>query len=175
MNDLRQIGIALFEFQAEYGEFPAATTIKAVQTATESDIPLGTVTSNDFFRQLIASGIVSTERDFYAPVAGAHRPDDNFTKAEALKKGECGFTYFAGALDTDNPNRPILIAPMIPGTDRFDPKPFKGKAVFLKMDGSVASLPIDKDGHVLIDGRNMMDPHHPIWNGHAPAIAWPDL
>jgi hypothetical protein len=64
---------------------------------------------------------------------------------------------------------------MIPGTDRFDPKPFKGKAVILKMDNSVTSLSIDKAGHAILDGRNLMDPHHPIWEGHAPVIAWPDL
>ena len=63
---------------------------------------------------------------------------------------------------------------MIPGTDRFDSKPFDGYAVFLKLDYSVTSYPIDKDGHVIIDGRNVMDPHHPIWGGHPPAIAWPE-
>lgn len=175
VNNARQIGIALFEFQSEYGEFPAPTTIKAVQTATESDLPLGTVTSNDFFRQLIASGIAQSESIFYAKAAGTHKPDQVFIKDEALKKGECGYTYFLGAKITDNPSRPLVVAPMIPGTDRFDPKPFEGKAVILKLDNSVASLPIDKNGHVLIYGRNMMDPHYPIWDGHPPVIAWPDL
>lgn len=175
IRNLQQIGMGLFEFQSEYGDFPAATTIHAVQTATESDIPLGTVTSNDFFGQLFASGMVQSESIFYAQVAGTHKPDDNLTRTEVLRKGECGFTYFLGAKPTDNPSRPLVIAPMIPGTDRFDPKPFKGRAVFLKMDCSVTSLPIDNDGHILIDGRNMMDPHHPIWDSHAPVIAWPDL
>ncbi|MGL5017616.1 MAG: hypothetical protein ACRDBP_05750 [Luteolibacter sp.] len=74
-----------------------------------------------------------------------------------------------------NPSRPLVAAPMIPGTDRFDPKPFKGKAVVLKLDGSVYSLPIDKNGHVILESWNMMDPHHPVWKGHAPVIAWPEL
>jgi hypothetical protein len=175
VNNARQVGIALFEFQTEYGKFPDASTIEVVKQQTSSDWDLGTKSSNDFFRQLLAVGISQGESIFHAKIAGARRPDNNFTQAEALQKGECGFTYLVGALESDSPSRPILIAPMIPGTDRFDPKPFEGKAVVLKLDNSVSSLPIDKDGHVIIDGRNMMDPHHLIWNGHAPVIAWPDL
>lgn len=175
VNNARQIGIALFEFQTEYGQFPDVSTIEVVKRSTSSDLDLGTKSSNDFFRQLMATKIAQGEFMFYAKIAGARRPDNNFTQAEALKKGECGFTYLVGALESDSRSRPILVAPMIPGTDRFDPKPFKGKAVIFKMDSSVSSLPIDKDGHVLLWGRNMMDPHHLIWNGHAPVIAWPDL
>ena len=64
---------------------------------------------------------------------------------------------------------------MIPGTDRFDPKPFEGKAVLLRMDNSVTSLPIQKDGHVLLYGKNLFDPTNPIWDGKPPVIVWPDL
>jgi len=113
---------------------------------------------------------------FYAKTAGGRKPDNVFGTTHALDKKECGFTYLLGAATTtDNPRRPIVVAPMIPGTDRFDPKPFEGKAVMLMIDNSVTSLPIDKHGHIFIDGRNLMDPHHPIWDGHAPVIAWPDL
>lgn len=133
------------------------------------------VTSNDILRKLIATDFTQSEGIFYAKIDGARRPDDVITGTEALKKGECGFTYFLGATKTDNPRRPLLVTPMIPGTDRFDPKRFHGKAVILKLDNSVTSYLIDKDGHVIVDGRNLMDPHHPIWDGHAPVIAWPDL
>ncbi len=37
------------------------------------------------------------------------------------------------------------------------------------------ALNIDKAGHIIIDGRNLMDPKHPIWDGHPPIIAWPEL
>ncbi|NQX02749.1 hypothetical protein HQ447_18975, partial [bacterium] len=104
----------------------------------------------------------------------ALKPDDNFAGGEALKKGECGFTYFLGATALDNPRRPLVVTPMIPGTDRFDPKPFKGLAIFLSVDNSVTRLNIDRAGHGIVDGRNVMDPHHPIWDGHAPVIAWPE-
>jgi type II secretory pathway pseudopilin PulG len=175
VNNARQIGLALFEFEAEYGKFPDAMTIAAVRQKSGTTFLLGTRTANDFFRQLIASEITQSEAMFYAKGSGVRKPDGVLTDVAALAKRECGFTYFLGARRTDDPGRPIVVAPMIPGTDRFDPKPFKGKAVILKLDNSVTSLNINKDGHVILNGRNMMDPHHPIWEGHAPVIAWPDL
>ena len=146
-----------------------------VTARTGTTFSFGTKTSNDLFRQLIAANMTQSERMFYARIPGVKKPDDNVMGVEALKKGECGFTYFMGAKETDNPRRPLAVSAMILGTDRFDAKALEGKAVVLRMDNSVTALPIDKDGHVMLDGRNMMDPHHPIWDGHAPAIAWPDL
>lgn len=174
-SNARQIGLAMLEFQYEYGKYPDTTTIAAVQSATGNVIPSGTKTSNDFFRQLFAAGMAQSEPMFYAKNRDSHKPDGYMAGSHLLEKGECGFTYFLGAIDGGNPKRPIVVAPMIPGTDRFDPKALEGKAVILNMDNSVTSLPIDKDGHVFLDGRNLMDPHHPIWEGHAPVIAWPDL
>ncbi len=175
VNNARQIGLALFEFEAEFGKYPDATTVVAVQSKSGTSLLLGKKTSNDFFRQLMASDITQSEAMFYAKNRSTSRPDGLMHGSHALVKGECGFTYFLGASSGDNSGRPLVVAPMIPGTDRFDPKPLKGKAVILKLDNSVSSLPINKDGHVILNGRNMMDPHHPIWQGRAPVIAWPDL
>ncbi len=175
VNNARQIGIALFGFETEFGSFPDASTDATVQAETGTDLDLGRKSSNDFFRQLISTSIAQSEPMFYAKINGTKKPDGIFTKGEAIKKGECGFTYFLGAKTTDNPSRPLLVTPMIPGTDRFDPKPFKGKAVVLKLDQSVTSLPINKDGHLMINGRNLTESNHPIWDGHPPVIAWPDL
>jgi hypothetical protein len=119
--------------------------------------------------------MTKSESMFYCKTKGTHRPDELIDGTHALAKGECGFTYFLGATKGSYPGRPLAAAPMIPGTDRFDPKPFKGKAVILLMDNSVSSRIIDKDGHVIFQGSNLMDPHHMIWEGHPPAIAWPDL
>ena len=105
-------------------------------------------------------------------VKGARKPDHIMKAGEALKKGECGFSYLAG--QTAAGNTPLLVTPLIPGTDRFDPKPFEGKAVILRMDNSVTSMPIREDGHVWINGMNLLDPHHPIWEGKPPTIAWPE-
>lgn len=174
VSNARQIGFALFEFKTDYGKFPDATTILEVRKRTGTVIPLDTTSSNDFFRQLIAADLVPDEVIFFAKTSATHKPDNVLTGTRALEKGECGFTYFLGATAKDNPNRPIVVAPMIPGTDRFDPKPFKGKAIVLRIDNSVTTYHIDKDGHAIVAGRNLMDPHHPIWDGHAPVIAWPE-
>ncbi|RYD21689.1 MAG: hypothetical protein EOP88_10525 [Verrucomicrobiaceae bacterium] len=174
LHNVRSMGLALFEFETEYGSFPDATTIALVREQTGSSIPMGTSTSNDFFRQLFASGIASSESMFYARSPGARKGDNFFEGSRALEKGECGFTYFLGAKSTDRPDRPLVVAPMIPGTDRFDPKPMEGRAVVLKRDNSVMSILIDKHGHLIFEGRNLMDPHHPVWEGHAPSIAWPE-
>ena len=176
VSNARQIGIALLEFSNEYGAFPNADTVIVVQNATGTKLALGTKSSNDFFRQLIGAGLTSSEQMFYAQkIPGVRKPDDVITGVEALKKGECGFAYLLGARLTDNPRRPLAAAPMIPGTDRFDAKAYKGKAVVLRMDNSVTSFNIDTDGHIQIEGKLFMDPTNPIWDGHPPMIVWPDL
>lgn len=174
INNARQIGLALLEFESDDEHFPDEKTIVQVKAKHPTDLSLGTKTSNDFFRQLFAAGNVSTERIFYAKLKGATLPDDIITAGEALKKGECGFTYLSGLSSRGNPSRPLLVTPLIPGTDRFDPEPFQGKAVLLRMDNSVSSISIREDGHVWVDGMNLLDPTHPIWEGKPPVIAWPE-
>ena len=174
VNNARQIGLALYEFQEEYGKFPDATTIAAVRQDTATDLNLGTKSANDFFRQLFATGIVQNEVMFYAKTAVTRKADNIFTKAEALKKGECAFAYFLGATKSDSLLRPVVAVPMIPGTDRFDPKPFKGKAVVLRLDNSVTFLTINNAGHAISNGMNLLNPANPFWGDKPPVIAWPD-
>lgn len=175
VNNARQIGLALFEFKEEYGAYPNADTVVAVQKATGTTLTFGTKTSNDFFRQLIGSNITQSERLFYAKILGAKKPDDNIIGAEALKKGECGFAYLAGLSSEGNPSRPLVVTPLIPGTDRFDPERFGGKAVILRMDNSVTSMNINSSGHVIVNGKNLLDPTNPVW-GKADkfVIVWPE-
>lgn len=174
-SNLRQIGIALFEFQQEYGTMPDFDTIAKVRKSTASPLPMGKKSSNDFFRQLFATGICESEQLFHARIPGVHKPDGQISETKTLEKGECGFTYFLGAIKDGNPSRPVAVVSMIPGTDRFDPKPFDGKAVVLRVDNSVMSLVIDKHGYAIFEGKNLMDPSQVIWEGKPPAIAWPDL
>ncbi len=174
VSNARQVGLSLLEFQQTFGTFPDTDTAAVGREKFPTDLKLGTKFSNDFFRQMIASEIAQSEQMFYAKREGARKPDNVFTGTKALEKGECGFTYLLGATTMDNPRRPLVVTPMIPGTDRFDPVPLEGKAVVLRLDNSVMSYIIEKDGHILVDGRNLMDPHHPIWDGHAPVIAWPE-
>ncbi len=175
-ENAKSIGIALYNFEQDYSSYPSPATIKDVTANNPSStIPLGTKSSNDFFRQLIVAGHTDTERPFYAKIKGSRKPDNNMTGAQALEKGECGFAYILGA-DAKSPSeRPLVVTPLIPGTKRFDPKPFKGRAVVLRVDQSVTNLSINRKGEVIdATGKNILDPSHPAWGGKPPVIAWPE-
>ena len=174
VSNARQIGIALFEFESEYSSYPNDATAAAVANATTTPQVTGN-SSNARFRQLIRSGMTQSETMFYAHIAGTHRPDDLMDGNHALERGECGFAYVENLITTDKVVRPLAMTPMIPGTTVFDPQPFSGKAVILWTDNSVRSLPINKkSGQVMLDGRNLLDPAHPIWGGQPPLIALPE-
>ena len=174
VSNARQIGMALFEFETEYGRFPDARTIAEVQKKTGTLLPLDTRISNDFFRQLIGSRIAQSEPMFYAKIRGARKPDGLMDPAHALTKGEVGFAYLSGLTSKGNPSRPIVVTPLIPGTDRFDPKPFDGRAIILKMDNSVTSMIIGKDGCVMANGKNLLDPTNPVWGSEKWTLVWPE-
>ena len=175
ISNLRQVGLALMEFESEYGSFPDDSTQQLVQNRNPGNtIPLGTASSNDYFRQLIAAGIAPTEVMFYAKTPGSHKPDNIMTGNHALEKGECGFAYVFGLSPAGNPNRPLVLYPVVPGKSLFDPKIYDGKIMILKMDNSVTSYPVDKSGHVKINGKDLFDPSQPFWNGKVPVVKWPE-
>lgn len=174
VSNLRQVGLALSEFEHDYGRMPDATTAEVIQKATETELRLGTTTSNDFFRQLLASGVATSESIFYAETAESHKADNNFEGPKALEKGECGMSYFVSVPENSDPARPLAATPMIPRTDRFDSKIFDRRACILKADLSVTSHTINKNGHAVSKGQNLLDPDYAAWGGHAPTIAWPE-
>ncbi len=174
VSNLRQLGLALFSFEQDYGRFPCADTVSEVRSRTSTVLDLGDKSSNELFRQLLATGDASSEGGFYARIAGVRRPDNVTSKGQALKKGECGFAYVTNLDASGNPARPIALTPLIPETDRFDPTRFNGKAIVLKVDNSVVSMNISKSGHVIVHGKNLLDPTHPVWAGKPPVIKWPE-
>ncbi|MES2437844.1 MAG: hypothetical protein V4584_02170 [Verrucomicrobiota bacterium] len=170
VTNLRQIGLALFEFETEYGAFPNEKTAAMVKDATETKAELGAATANDCFFQLVASGIVQTERIFtFGAPAKAHGAQPK--PAVGLEK--CAFSYLSGMNAAGNPSRPLVVAPLVNGRKTFDPTIFGGRAVVLCVDNSVQSFPIGKDGRVMIDGRDLFDPDQPFWSGKVPPILWP--
>lgn len=175
ISNLRQIGIALHEFEEKYGEYPNEDTAALVTMKhSGSGHDLSGSSSNALFRQLFAGEITEYEQICYAKVPGVRKPDGEITPGKLLEKGEVGFAYVAGLSSKSNPARPIAFAPVIPGTKLFDPKPFKGKAVFLRPDNSVTSMTIGKDGKVLQDGIDILSAENPIWDGKAPDIRYPE-
>lgn len=175
LNNIRQIGMSLFEFDSEYGKFPDASTIAAVRGNTGTKLDLGDASSNQLFRQLIAVGLKS-EKPFWCLTASSPRkPDDIYTPGKALVAGECGFGYVAGQTSLGDPGRPVVFGPLIPGTRRFDPKPFKGRAIILRLDNSVTAMTIDpKTGQVMLNGMDIFDPSQSWWGGKVPDIKLPE-
>ncbi|WP_338288289.1 hypothetical protein [Luteolibacter sp. LG18] len=176
LSNARQIGLALFDFDSDYSGFPDARTAAILRETTHTTLDLDDPTSNGVFRQLIAAGILSSEEIFQAQCHGSVRPD-NRLGAGALARGECGFAFIVGGTNssTGHSNRPLVVAPLIPGTMKFDPEPFEGQAVILRLDNSAVSVPIGRDGVVRIDGKDLFDPSQPYWEGSGPVVKWPDL
>ena len=172
-SNARSFGLALFEFDAEYGSFPNASTAPLVANDSNTTEITGN-SSNARFRQLFSAGITQSEQMFYANADGIHKPDSDISGDQALSPGECGFGYIENVSAKDSP-RPIALAPFVSGSVRLDPLPFDGKAVVLWSDNSVRSLPIDRaTGEAELDGQNILDPTHPVWEGTPPVLLLPE-
>lgn len=182
LSNARQIYKALFEFDLQFGKFPDADTVAPV-IAGRTDIPSFTThSSNGYFRQLLAAGI-GDERIFYTSSSGARKPDNRSSGSSALEPGECGFAYIPGFTMITNGDYPVVIAPLIAGTDRVDPRMMDGKVVIQRINGGSVMLQVndrsgglgvDKDGHVLCFGKRLLDPENVIWDGRPPRLVWPE-
>ncbi len=163
VNNARQIGLALFEFETEYGSFPDDSTATAVAAATDTTKISGT-SANDRFRQLIRAGIAQSEPMFYSKTSYTKKADGVFnTDDKALANGEVGFGMMVKSDDTGlsaagNPSRPVVMTPFTTelNGEKFDFDVYDGKAVILKLDNSVTSLPIIKtSSQVKINGKTI--------------------
>ncbi len=174
VSNARQIGIALLEFEADYGRYPDATTASPV--ADESNTPEITgSSSNARFQQIFRASLTQSENMFYAKAAGTRKPDGNISGNQALAPGECGFAYVENIRTDDGVPRPIAMTPFVKGRAEFDSMPFDNTAVILWSDCSVRSLPIDRiTREVILDGQNLLDPAHPVWGGVPPSLLLPE-
>lgn len=163
VNNARQIGIALFEFETEYGSFPDKDTAVTVAANTETNAVSGEK-ANDRFRQLMRAGIAQSESMFYSKTTYTKKPDGVFNDdTKALAKGEVGFGLMEasggkGLSNAGNPSRPVVMTPFAVelGSEKFDFDVYDGKAVILKLDNSVTSLQIVKtSGQVKINGKSL--------------------
>lgn len=176
INNARQIGLALFEFDAEFGQFPDGSTIAEVKKRTGTSLSLDDSSSNMLFRQILAYGELKSEQPFWVRTPSTpEKPDDRFDlDSTALQPGECSFAYITGLNSTDDSRTPLVVIPLLKGQRKFDPKPFQGRAIVLLLDNSVSAIPIQKDGRVIVGGMDLFDPRQPFWKGKAPNIKWPE-
>ncbi|MCP5531664.1 MAG: hypothetical protein H7A48_00665 [Akkermansiaceae bacterium] len=174
MNDLRQVGLALSDFDYEYGSFPNDSTIAVLKAGFPGDpTPLGRRSSNDYFRQLFVSGIAWDEKSFHA---GFSPKPDGFTGSRALEAGECSFAYVRNVAVLD-PDTPLVVFPLVKGSLKADTKlcaKWGNKAAVLFVDNRVITLPVDSSGQVIFKGRDLFDPAQPFWHGTSPDVVWPE-
>ena len=160
VSNARQIGLAMLEFENEYGSYPDQGTFQEVSDATGSNLAQAGTSSNAYFRQLLAGGFSQSEKIFHAKTPGSKKPDDDIsTSSTALEQGEVGFAYMIGSGNegfsaAGNPARPLVVTPLRNGaTDgTFDPDPFDRKAIILRMDNSVSTVNIKQDNTINLSG-----------------------
>jgi hypothetical protein len=176
ISNLRQIGIALAEFEDEFGSLPSDVTIPLVQKRYPNiPLPLGTSSSNDYFRQLIVAEISQDKAMFYGYVNSPHKPPHSKDLTTALLPGECGFAYIISGPNVSRPDTPLAAYPLVKGKLVFDTtlaKLWGDKAVVLYSDCSVRGHPIDSSGRMMINGRDLFDSSQPHWNGKSPIVKW---
>jgi hypothetical protein len=169
VSNARQIGLALFEFETEYGRFPDESTAPQVIHKTRTKFNLGSSSANDYFRQLIAAEYLSSKQVFYAETAFTEKPQfDQELGDNPLGPGSAGFGYLLNgrsAFSTEgNPARPIVCAPLAfdgktASTREFDYRIYEGKAIILRVDNSVSSVPILKKSRfaAIGGGKTLLD------------------
>lgn len=175
ISNLRQLGLSLHEFEKRYGAFPSGETAALIGAERPSGFDLKGTSSNALFRQLFAAGVVDNEAIFYAKFPGVSKPDNDTSAGHLLENGEVAFAYIAGLSTKDNPTLPVAFGPVVPGTNRFDPKPFNGKGVILRIDNSVSTMLIRDSGEAIVGGESLLDPGNSLWKGKTPDIRYPEL
>jgi type II secretory pathway pseudopilin PulG len=164
ISNARAAGLALMEFEMEYGRFPDAETAAAVAENTRSNLAIPGTSANDHLRQLIAAGIAPNEPVFYAKTDFTHEPDNAMdTPDTALAPGECGFGYVmngeTGLTTSIHPSAPVLCAPLVWDFDsvsgtNFDPYLYDRRVVLLHIDMSVRPHRLNSTtGQVMLEGH----------------------
>lgn len=185
INNAKQIGIALNDFDSTYDSYPSEDTRTALEDLG-AEVPDGD-TANDYFAQLIISQATDSEKIFYAKgVRGVTEGDDVIkSRDDVLKAGECGFGYvmLAGneALSASytRSSTPLAVAPLKEGgTDpTFDEKAYNGEYVYLRGDNSVGTGTLDKrgEGKAMIKGGKTLFTvgDDTIWEEDQPDVKMP--
>lgn len=171
ISNAKQLFYLLIEFDQDWGEFPNDDTAK-------EDEDLKSFTgkySNDYLGQFIGGGYTRSEEIFFAKGGSTtdKKPDnDTTTRKKTLEAGECGFAYYKGMSTSDHSGRPVLCAPMTGKGFKFDPKPYNGKAIVLRIDGAVKIYTIDENGDaVSATGKKIFEGgKDSVWGEKGPDI-----
>ena len=161
LSNAKMIGIALTEFDSEFGHFPSEDSRKKLVTAGKK-LPKGDA-ANHFLGQLLAAEMLDSERFFYVEeLPGTKKGNDIFdTPKTILEQGENGFGYVmlsGGKPLSQNfgySSVPVAVAPLLKGgkSPTFQKKLFRGEAVVLQLDSAVRTWQINEKGKLFEKGR----------------------
>jgi hypothetical protein len=167
ISNSKQIYLLMMDFESDCGFFP--------DDDTEADVEFlhgfRGQHSNDYLGQLIAGGYTKSEEIFYAfDKRYSAKPDDVISPREKiLQKGECGFGYVRaeekikgknlvrGLSTSDKGGLPILIAPIVDVDGRVEPRSYKERGVYLRVDGSARSERLDSYNKIRVGPRTLFD------------------
>jgi hypothetical protein len=176
--NMRMIGLALTQFEADYGSHPNdLTRAEVLQQNPESRIQLGTSSANDYFHQLLAAGIVDTPTCFHGYGISNRKASELPDAVTPLPPGTCGFAYIIADGESKVPSTPLVVYPLVRGKFIFDRKLCRlrgNRAVVLYADSSIRLHPIDSSGRLMIDGLDLFDPAQAHWQGRGFQVKWPD-
>lgn len=188
VSNARRIGIALFEFETAYGSYPDETTAPKVRLKTGTQLDLGNTSANDYFRQLVAAQFLEDDRPFFAETAFIKKSGMfGERRKRTLEAGTVGFGYLMNGksafTSAGNPARPLACAPLAfdgksVSSQQFEFDRYDGKAVVLRIDNSVASLPIQKDSRLaaLGGGKTLLQTGpDTVWGSHEHPVIVPPL
>ena len=155
----KQVYLCMLDFESDMGSFPDQST----STDHEDPSYYNDAKSNRYLAQLIEDGYTTTELIFTTGDEGHKKADDIISPySEILKKGENGWAYVLVDDKTDTPvirglstadggDIPFLIAPLADPSGKINPKPYDGRWLYIRIDGSarnerygsVAKTPLD--------------------------------
>jgi prepilin-type N-terminal cleavage/methylation domain-containing protein len=186
VSNARQIGIAMLEFDNDYGSYPGKLTLDQVIENFPDEVIKGEAgsDSNGYFKQLMQAGLTQSEAIFYAKAKGTRKPDGKIkTNTDALSAGEVGFGYITdgdeGMSSAGNPARAVCVTPLSPtDTGKFDGDPFDKKAVILRIDNSATSVNIrvasgSTTGDAIVGGASLLATSNDIWGSSVPTVRAP--
>jgi hypothetical protein len=149
-TNAKQVFMLMVDFDQEYEAFPGD------ETAIDELAGYTGKSSNDYLAQFFIAGYTNSEEMFYVKGGSStdKKPDNIInTCSSILSSGECGFAYIKNQSTSHNSGRPLLLAPMTGNGLKFDPEPFGGYAIVLRIDGAVKRYRIDENGDLVMPDR----------------------
>ncbi len=181
VNNARQVKLALDMFASDNdGVFPSRDTAEFYETPGDDG------KSNSLFLQLFAARSTESEKEFWvknSQVCNKSKPDNvttvdgKFEQDETLKAGDCGWAYVEEQTNGKKASRPLLFDSPPTGSGlEFDPELWDGKAVVVRIDGSVRPERLNPSNKVM-DGANkeLLTTDSEVWGAatHDIEIAYP--